>query len=61
MDSLNSLLAHMPKAAVATFAVIGFIFVADRSISYIRLLLSLFVLKGTNVSFALPKLTKDRY
>ncbi|RDW58174.1 very-long-chain 3-oxoacyl-CoA reductase [Coleophoma cylindrospora] len=49
MDSLTNVLAHVPKAAVVSFAVIGFIFVADRFISYVRLLLSLFVLKGTNL------------
>lgn len=61
MDSFDSILAYVPKAATAAFAVIGFIFMADRVISYVRLLLSLFVLKGTNVSLTLSTLLGDNH
>ncbi|KAL3428478.1 3-ketoacyl-reductase [Phlyctema vagabunda] len=49
MEALDTVLAYVPKPVLSTFTVVGFIFLADRIISYARLLLSLFVLKGTNL------------
>jgi len=46
---VNSLLAYVPKPALAAFAAIGLITVSRKVISYVQLLLSLFVLPGANV------------
>ena len=40
----------IPNVVTAAFAAIGFIFIGSKAISYIQLLLSLFVLSGKNVS-----------
>lgn len=41
----------VPNLAIVFFAAIGFVFIGSKVFSYIRLLLSLFVLSGKNVSF----------
>jgi 17beta-estradiol 17-dehydrogenase / very-long-chain 3-oxoacyl-CoA reductase len=45
---LDIIVSHIPKAALVGFAGIGAFAVASKVISYVQLLLSLFVLPGTN-------------
>ena len=47
---LNVMLEKVPKPVVLAFAALGAIVAAGKVFSYIQLLLSLFVLPGTNVS-----------
>jgi hypothetical protein len=46
MDTIDKI----PQGALLTFGAIGFLFLAGKVVSYIRLLLSLFMLPGKNVS-----------
>lgn len=46
---MDSLLAHTPKFVVVVLAAIGFLVTSVKVIRYVQLLLSLFVLSGTNV------------
>lgn len=50
MAALNELLASIPLPVQLAFGGIGLLAVASKVLSYVRLLLSLFVLSGTNVS-----------
>jgi 17beta-estradiol 17-dehydrogenase / very-long-chain 3-oxoacyl-CoA reductase len=52
MDFLNKI----PKPVLAGFAGLGLLVISSKILSYIRLLLSLFVLSGKNVS-SFPSLT----
>jgi 17beta-estradiol 17-dehydrogenase / very-long-chain 3-oxoacyl-CoA reductase len=47
---VGALLEKVPTPALLFFTIVGVTFVARKVISYIQLLLSLFVLPGTNVS-----------
>jgi len=44
------ILDKVPKPLLTAFAAIGFVVIAGKVVSYIQLLLDLFVLPGTNVS-----------
>ena len=48
---LPDIAAYVPKAAIKAFAAIGFVIVVKFVLDYVKLLLDLFVLSGTNVSF----------
>jgi 17beta-estradiol 17-dehydrogenase / very-long-chain 3-oxoacyl-CoA reductase len=47
---MDAIVDKIPNFAIKAFAAIGFVFLGSKVISYIRLLLSLFVLSGKNVS-----------
>jgi 17beta-estradiol 17-dehydrogenase / very-long-chain 3-oxoacyl-CoA reductase len=47
---LGAILEKIPKPVVLAFTALGAIVAAGKVFSYVRLLLSLFVLPGTNVS-----------
>lgn len=47
---LPDIAAYVPKAAIKAFAAIGFVIVVKFALNYVKLLLDLFVLSGTNVS-----------
>ncbi|KAI1382700.1 short chain dehydrogenase [Hypoxylon trugodes] len=49
MDNLNSALASIPQGVQLTFAGLGALFVASKLLSFLRLLLSTFILSGTNL------------
>ncbi|KAH8804907.1 hypothetical protein F5884DRAFT_677819 [Xylogone sp. PMI_703] len=49
MDLINNFLAAVPKPIITGFAAIGFLIVSHKVFSYVRMLLSLFVLPGTNL------------
>ncbi|RFU26368.1 hypothetical protein B7463_g9962, partial [Scytalidium lignicola] len=49
MDSINNVLAGVPKPVITGFAAIGFLIISHKVFSYFRMLLSLFVLPGTNL------------
>ena len=53
----GAILEKVPKPVVLAFAALGAVVAAGKVFSYIQLLLSLFVLPGTNVS--LPTKTKN--
>jgi hypothetical protein len=53
---LPNIAAYVPQAAIKAFAAIGFIIVVKFALDYVKLLLDLFVLSGTNVSFLLCRL-----
>lgn len=46
---LSALLDKIPKSVLATFGIIGLLFASSKVLSFVRLLLSLFVLPGKNV------------
>lgn len=43
------IMTYMPKAAITAFAAIGFVYISTKVLTYVVLLLELFVLSGTNV------------
>jgi len=47
-------LSKIPQPVIAFLAIVGLAVTASKIISYIRLLLSLFVLSGKNVSRPVP-------
>ena len=49
---LPNIAQYVPTAAVKVFAAIGFIIVVKFVLNYAKLLLDLFVLSGTDVSFS---------
>ncbi|POS82429.1 NAD(P)-binding protein [Erysiphe pulchra] len=54
MDKLNEFFP-VPKAVNAVLTLIGFLFIGSKVVSYIRLLFSLFILKGVNLRKYGPK------
>jgi len=47
--AIDQILAAVPKPVLAAFAALGVLWLGRKVVSYIALLLDLFVLKGTNV------------
>jgi hypothetical protein len=47
--NMDAILDKVPKLLLNSFAAIGFVFLGSKVLSYIQLLLSLFVLSGKNV------------
>jgi hypothetical protein len=50
MDSISDFVAHVPQGVQWAFAGVGALFVGGKVLSYLQLLLNLFVLSGVNVS-----------
>jgi len=50
MDATMAKFPSLPSLAIKSFAVIGFVFLGSKIISYTQMLMSLFVLSGKNVS-----------
>lgn len=51
MDAIRSFVAAIPSPVQATFAAVGALYLGSKVLSYVGVLLNLFVLSGTNVSF----------
>jgi hypothetical protein len=47
----ENILANMPNAVTVAFAAIGLLYLSTKVVNYVYLLLELFVLSGTSVSY----------
>lgn len=52
---MSAFTTYQSGALLNTFATIGLLFLASKVYSYVKLLLDLFVLSGTNASIPIPK------
>jgi hypothetical protein len=50
----ENILANVPNIVTAAFAAIGLLYLSSKVVNYVYLLLELFVLKGTSVSYKTP-------
>ena len=47
----ENILANVPNAVITAFAAVGLLYLSTKVVNYIYLLLELFVLSGTSVSY----------